>query len=146
MGAFVELQPGPGGKGGGGGVNGTPRLRLSAVRNFGPDRSVGRIEIGKILASYEKGDLEAARRAGVPLANTGGANSVAGRWRGNALPWVFELYGKALGIVGLETIGKKSVRLALAFCVEAIYYIERPDENIEDRLSVRFQLLRNYFA
>jgi phosphoglycerate dehydrogenase-like enzyme len=76
----------------------------------------------------------------VPIANNGGANSVAvsehalllmlavsrrlitqhanvagGRWRGNRAPVVRELRGRTLGIVGLGTIGKKTARLAAAF-------------------------------
>ena len=87
-----------------------------------------------LSAGYDKCDIESARRAGVPICNNGGANSVAvaehalllmlavsrrlvwqhknvssGRWRGN--DWqekhVFELEGKTLGIIGLGTIGKK---------------------------------------
>src|SRR5579864_3558073 len=86
-----------------------------------------------LSAGYDRIDIEAARRAGVPVCNNGGANSTAvsehaillmlavsrslvwqhenvsgGRWRGNNASAVklFEVYGKTLGIVGLGTIGK----------------------------------------
>jgi lactate dehydrogenase-like 2-hydroxyacid dehydrogenase len=86
-----------------------------------------------LSAGYDRCDIEAARRAGVPICNNGGANSTAvaehaillmlavsrrlvwqhsnvsgGRWRGNNVDDVklYELKGKTLGIVGLGTIGK----------------------------------------
>jgi 4-hydroxy-3-methylbut-2-enyl diphosphate reductase len=93
-----------------------------------------------LSAGYDRADLGAARRAGVPLCNNGGANSVAvsehalllmlavsrqlikqhanvvaGRWRGNATPRLHEVRGKTLGIIGMGTIGKKVARLAQAF-------------------------------
>ncbi len=121
-----------------------------------------------LSAGYEKADMDAARRAGVPVANNGGANSVAvsehvlmlmlavsrqlilqhanviaGRWRGNSVPRVYELRGKTLGIVGLGTIGKKTARLAQAFGMNVIYYdIARISEDAEDLLDVRFRLFR----
>ena len=121
-----------------------------------------------LSAGYEKADMDAARQAGVPVANNGGANSVAvsehvlmlmlavsrqlilqhanviaGRWRGNSMPRVYELRGKTLGIVGLGTIGKKTARLAQAFGMDVIYYdIERLGEDAEDLLDVRFRLFR----
>lgn len=121
-----------------------------------------------LSAGYEKADMDAARRAEVPVANNGGANSVAvsehvlmlmlavsrqlilqhanviaGRWRGNSVPRVYELRGKTLGIVGLGTIGKKTARLAQAFGMDVIYYdIARLGEDAEDLLDVRFRLFR----
>ncbi len=121
-----------------------------------------------LSAGYDKADLQAARTAKVPLANNGGANSVAvsehaillalavsrqlvrqhtsvsaGRWRGNETPRVHELRGRTLGVVGLGTIGKKTARLAQAFGMEVIYYdIARLREDEEDALNVRFRLLR----
>jgi phosphoglycerate dehydrogenase-like enzyme len=121
-----------------------------------------------LSAGYDKADIEAARRAGVPVANNGGANSVAvsehalllmlavsrqlaslhasvtsGQWRGETTPRVHELRGKTLGIVGLGTIGKKTARLAAAFGMEVTYYhVARLTEAEEDALGVRFRLLR----
>ena len=120
-----------------------------------------------LSAGYDRADIAAARRAGVPIANNGGANSVAvaehavmlmlavcrrlplqhasvggGRWRGNELPRVHELRGRTLGIVGLGTIGKKTARLAGAFGMTVHYYdIARLTEDAEDALGVRFRLL-----
>ncbi|MFP6747494.1 MAG: 2-hydroxyacid dehydrogenase [Alphaproteobacteria bacterium] len=121
-----------------------------------------------LSAGYDRADLVAARQAGVPIANNGGANAVAvsehaimlmlaasrqlvaqhanvaaGRWRGNDVPKLYELRNKTLGIVGLGTIGKKTARLALAFGMNVIYYdIARLSEAEEDALGVRFRLLR----
>jgi len=120
-----------------------------------------------LSAGYDRADLEAARKAKVPLCNNGGANSVAvsehalllmlavsrrlitqhrnvtaGRWQGNAPPTLHELRDKVLGIVGLGTIGKKVARLALAFGMAVHYYdIKRLSEAEEDALGVRFRLL-----
>ena len=87
-----------------------------------------------LSAGYDRIDIEAARRAGVPVCNNGGANSTAvsehaimlmlavsrslvwqhanvsgGRWRGNNASEIklYEMYGKTLGIVGLGTIGQE---------------------------------------
>jgi glyoxylate reductase/D-3-phosphoglycerate dehydrogenase len=121
-----------------------------------------------LSAGYDKADLSAARKAGVPLSNNGGANSVAvsehamllalavsrqlivqhtsvanGRWRGNSTPRVHEVRNRTMGIVGLGTIGKKTARLAKAFGMAVNYYdIARLREDEEDALGVRFRLLR----
>jgi len=120
-----------------------------------------------LSAGYDRADLEAARKARVPLCNNGGANAVAvsehalmlmlavsrrlitqhrnvaaGRWQGNAPPTVHEVRDKVLGIVGLGTIGRKVARLALAFGMAVHYYdIRRLSEAEEDALGVRFRLL-----
>ena len=120
-----------------------------------------------LSAGYDRADIAAARRAGVPIANNGGANAVAvaehavmlmlavcrclplqhanvgsGRWRGNEPPRVHELRGRTLGIVGLGTIGKKTARLAGAFGMTVHYYdVARLSEDAEDALGVRFRLL-----
>lgn len=122
-----------------------------------------------ISAGYDHVDVEAARKAGVPVANNGGANAiavaehtimlmlavlkrlvrfhndvVAGRWRvGNlAETRVYELAGKRLGIVGLGNIGKKVARRAAAFDMDVQYHdIVRLTEDQEDALGVRFVLL-----
>jgi phosphoglycerate dehydrogenase-like enzyme len=122
-----------------------------------------------LSAGYDNVDLEAARRAGVPVSNNGGANAISvaehalmlmltvsrkvvwqhasvsgGRWRGNGpAPRMYELFDKTLGIVGLGTIGKKVARLAQAFGMRVQYYdIARLPEDAEDLLQVRFRLLR----
>src|SRR6267378_2779019 len=93
-------------------------------------------------AGYDRVDIEAARKAGVPVANNGGANSVAvaehtvmlilavlkrvvrfhndvvaGKWRVGGFDdqRVYELSRRTLGIVGLGNIGKKVARRAAAF-------------------------------
>lgn len=133
-------------------------------------RAAPRLRLFQLLsAGYDTVDIEAARAAGVPVCNNGGANStavaehavmlmlaacrrlvwqhasvVAGRWRGNDLAGtrLYELRDKTLGIVGLGAIGKKVARLANAFGMRVQYYdIRRLSEAEEDALSVRFRLL-----
>ena len=121
-----------------------------------------------VSAGYDRIDIEAARRAGVPVANNGGANSVAvaehtlmlmlalcrrlvwqhtgvaaGRWRGNGpVPRLYELEGMTLGIIGLGTIGKKVARMARAFAMSVQYFdTERLPEDAADALGVRFRLM-----
>ncbi len=121
-----------------------------------------------ISAGYDRLDVAAAKRAGVPVANNGGSNAVAvaehtlmlmlavyrklswhhanvvaGKWRVGdfASHRLYELEGKTLGIVGLGTIGKKVARRAAAFGMRILYYdIVRLAEDAEDALGVRFVL------
>lgn len=122
-----------------------------------------------LSAGYDNVDLEAARRAKVPVCNNGGANAIsvaehaimlmlavsrrviwqhgnvsAGRWRGNGpAPRMYEVHDKTLGIVGLGNIGKKVSRMAKGLGMRIQYYdIERLTEDQEDALGVRFRLLR----
>jgi len=133
-------------------------------------RTAPKLKLIQLLsAGYDRVDIEAARRAGVPVCNNGGANAVAvsehamllmlavcrrltwlhgnvvaGRWRGNDVANVrlYELHGRTLGIVGLGTIGKKTARLAKAFGMIVQYYdIARLTEDQADALGVRFRLL-----
>ncbi len=140
--------------------------------DMGPEfhQTASRLKLIQLLsAGYDNVDLEAARKAGVPVCNNGGANAIsvsehaimlmltvmrkvawqhdnvsAGRWRGNGpAPRMYELFGKTLGIVGLGTIGKKVAQLAKAFGMNVQYYdIARLPEDREDHLGVRFRLLR----
>jgi phosphoglycerate dehydrogenase-like enzyme len=122
-----------------------------------------------ISAGYDRIDLEAARKAGVLVANNGGANSVAvseaavmlilatlkrlvwqhinvvnGKWRiGDfAQNRLYELSGKTVGIVGLGTIGKKVARRLRGFDVQILYHdLIRLPEDQDDALGVRYALL-----
>lgn len=133
-------------------------------------KSAPNLKLVQLLsAGYDRCDIEAARRAGVPICNNGGANSTAvaehalmlmlavsrrlvwqhtnvaaGRWRGNNVEDVklYELKDHTLGIVGLGTIGKKTAKLAKAFGMNVQYYdIKRLTEEQADTLGVKFSLL-----
>ena len=127
-----------------------------------------------ISAGYNTVDLEAARRARVPVSNNGGANSVAvaehammlilatlkklhwqhnnvtaGKWRVGdfAETRFYELEGKTVGIVGLGNIGKKVARRLRGFECKIVYYdIIRLPEHEEDALGVRYVLLDELLA
>jgi phosphoglycerate dehydrogenase-like enzyme len=145
---------------------------LGLARRMGGEffRSAPRLKLVQLLsAGYDHVDVEAARKAGVPVSNNGGANAiavaehalmlmlavskrlvqfhndvVAGKWRVGSLAdlRVYELAGKTLGIVGLGNIGKKVARRAQAFDMKVQYYdIARPTEDQEDALGLRFVLL-----
>src|SRR5439155_859878 len=144
---------------------------LGLARQMGGEffRAAPKLRLVQLLsAGYDRVDAEAARKAGVPVANNGGANAVAvaehtlmlmlavlkrlvrlhndvvaGRWRasdpGDAR--VYELAGKTIGIVGLGNIGKKVARRAAAFGMDVRYHdIKRLTEDEEDALGVRFAL------
>jgi len=133
-------------------------------------RSAPNMKLVQLLsAGYDRVDIEAARKAKVPVSNNGGANAiavaehtimlilavlkrvvrfhndvVAGKWRVGCFDdqRVYELSRKTLGIVGLGNIGKKVARRAGAFDMVVQYYdIARLTEAEEDALGVRFVLL-----
>jgi phosphoglycerate dehydrogenase-like enzyme len=137
-------------------------------------RAAPKLKLFQLLsAGYDDVDLEAARRAGVPVCNNGGANAISvaehaimlmlavsrrviwqhasvsgGRWRGNGpAPRMYEIFDKTLGVIGLGTIGKKVARLARAFGMRVQYYdIARLTEDAEDTLGVRFRLKNELIA
>jgi phosphoglycerate dehydrogenase-like enzyme len=102
-----------------------------------------------VTAGYDTLDLEAARKAGVPVANCGGSNAVsvaehtitlmlavlkrlvwqhnnvvAGKWRVGdfAQTRCYEVEGKVLGLVGL---GNRKTRSASASCCSASSWLRR---------------------
>src|SRR3989454_7892567 len=125
---------------------------LGLARQMGGEffRAAPKLRLVQLLsAGYDRVDMEAARKAGVPVANNGGANAIAvaehtlmlmlavlkklvrfhndivpGKWRvGNpANTRVHELAGKTLGVVGLGNIGKKGTRPAAAVAMRVPYY------------------------
>ena len=151
---------------------GTAEFYLGLARQMGGEffRSAPKLRLVQLIsAGYDHVDIEAARKAKVPVANNGGANAiavaehtimlmlavqkrlvrfhndvVAGKWRaGNPNESrIYELAGKTLGIVGLGNIGKKVARRAAAFDMAVQYYdIARLTEDQEDALGARFVLL-----
>lgn len=133
-------------------------------------RAAPKLRLAQLFsAGYDHVDLDAARRAGVLVANNGGANSRAvaehtillmlavyrklipqhamtsgGRWRGNQpIPTYYEMHGKTLGIIGFGTIGKRVARIAAGGFDMRIQYndIVRLSEDAEDAMNVRFRLL-----
>ncbi|MSP02511.1 MAG: lactate dehydrogenase [Acetobacteraceae bacterium] len=133
-------------------------------------RTAPRLRLVQLIsAGYDHVDLDAARRAGVPVSNNGGANSRAvaehtillmlavyrrlvpqhemtagGRWRGNQpMPTFYEMHDKTLGIIGLGTIGKRVARIAAGgFDMRIQYYdIARMTEDAEDAMKMRYRLL-----
>ena len=144
---------------------------LGLSRGIGGEffRSAPKLKLVQLLsAGYDRVDIEAARKAKVPVANNGGANAiavsehtvllmlavlkrlvrfhndlVAGKWRvgGPVDSAVYELSGKTVGIVGLGNIGKKVARRVQAFDARVQYYdVARLTEAEEDALGVRFAL------
>ncbi|MGH7323057.1 MAG: 2-hydroxyacid dehydrogenase [Candidatus Rokuibacteriota bacterium] len=132
-------------------------------------RAAPRLRLVQLIsAGYDRIDIGAAGKAGVPVANNGGSNAVpvaehtlllilavlkraiwchgnvvAGRWRVGGFDdhRLYELSGKTVGIVGLGSIGKKVARRVRAFDAPVIYYdIVRLTEDQEDALGVRFAL------
>src|SRR6185503_682855 len=127
-----------------------------------------------VTAGYDALDLEAARKAGVPVANCGGSNAVsvaehtmtlmlavlkrlvwqhnnvvAGKWRVGdfAQTRCYEVEGKVLGLVGLGHIGKKVARKANGLDMRVLYYdVRRLTEAEEDALGVRFVLFSELLA
>jgi phosphoglycerate dehydrogenase-like enzyme len=126
-----------------------------------------RLKLVQVLsAGYDRVNIEGARKARVPIASNGGANSVAvaehtimlilavyrklvafhqnvasGRWH-EGIPRtedVFELEGKTVGLVGLGHIGQQVARRLAPFDTQMIYYdaFRRSPEE-EARLGVQY--------
>ena len=133
-------------------------------------RTASHLRLVQLLsAGYDHVDLEAARRARVPVCNNGGANSRAvaehtillilavyrrlvlqhdltssGRWLGNQpMPTFHEMHGRTLGIIGLGTIGKRVARIASrGFDMQVQYNdLVRLSEDDEDATQYRYRLL-----
>jgi phosphoglycerate dehydrogenase-like enzyme len=152
---------------------GEAEFYLGLARRMGGEffRSAPKLRLVQLLsAGYDHVDVEAARKAGVPVSNNGGANAiavaehtlmlilavlkrlvrfhndvVAGRWRvaDPADGRVGELAGRMVGLVGLGNIGKKVARRLVACDARVQYYdVRRLTEDAEDALGVRFALLK----
>ena len=150
---------------------------LGSTRQMGGEffRSAPKLRLVQLTsAGYDRVDVEAARKAGVPVSNNGGANAIAvaehtlmlmlavlkrvvrfhndviaGNWRAADSPEtrVYELAGRTLGIVGLGNIGKKVARRAAAFDMRVQYYdVARLTLDQEDAIGVRFALFTELLA
>jgi phosphoglycerate dehydrogenase-like enzyme len=127
--------------------------------------------IQSITAGYDKIDVEAAARAGIPVATTSGANAVSvaehifatilalshhivyahnavkeGKWPQLELfkGKCFELSGKTIGLVGFGQIGQAAAGIARAFGMEVLYYRRHrlsPEE--ESRLEAGYAPLES---
>ena len=144
---------------------------MGFARSIGNEffRSAPKMKLVQLIsAGYDRVDLEAAWKAKVPVANNGGANSVAvaehtillilavtkklvwqhnnvvaGKWRVGdfAETRLYEVSGKKLGIIGLGNIGKKVARRARGLEMDVRYFdVLRLSEDQEDALGVKFAL------
>jgi len=117
---------------------------------------------------YQHIDVDVCREAGIPVANTAGANDISvaehtimlalslikkliyansktqkGEWPQLEVGGS-ELYGKQYGILGMGRIGREVAKRLVPFGVNTKYYdIVRLDKNEEDRLSVSFMALED---
>ena len=105
--------------------------------------------VQSLTAGYDRIDLDTAKSLSIPVANNGGANSIAvsehtvllilavyrrlgnyltsvrsGDWprTGNILPDTYELEGKTVGIIGFGAIGRQVARRLSGFGVQIVYY------------------------
>ena len=141
-------------------LDAAPKLRLIQVPSTGFDRV----------------DVEATARRGIPAAHVPGGNALsvaehvfmvmmalqrrllpshagikAGRYQAEKNRMmdegIFELWGKTLGIVGFGRIGREVARRAIGFDLNAIYYdIVRPEPEEEQRYQVAFVPLDELLA
>jgi phosphoglycerate dehydrogenase-like enzyme len=143
---------------------------LVGFLRFLPDEAyldAPRLKLVQVLsAGYDAVNIAGARKAGIPICQNGGANSVAvsehavllilavyrklaafhqnvaaGRWHAGIprIVDVLELEGKTVGIVGLGNIGEKTARRLRAFDCDLVYYdIARRGAAEEAALGVRF--------
>ncbi len=118
---------------------------------------------------YDHIDVEACAKAGIPVANAGGANAVSvaeytimtalallkrlvyahertreGEWPQWTLMEMgtFDLLDKTWGIIGLGRIGREVAKRARAFGARVIYYDKvRPPASVEEELGVEYRSL-----
>jgi len=129
-------------------------------------RSMENLRFVQLLtAGYDYFNIELAGERGVPVANNGGANSIAvaehtvmmilalykkleryqkglrgGSWHREAKHplGMYELTGKTVGIIGLGNIGKALVNLLRGFRVKVCYYDVIRNKEVEGELGIEF--------
>ena len=121
-----------------------------------------------LSARYDFFDIKMAGKMGIPVANNGGANSIAvaehtillilslykklwkyqtklkeGVWyrEKNHAKNMYELCGKKVGIIGFGNIGRSLARCLQGFQVEIIYYDVVRNKEAEKKLGARFMEL-----
>lgn len=116
-------------------------------------------------SGYDKFNIDAARKYGIPVANNGGANAISvaehtimlmlavykwlpdshsrtveGRWAGNSHGMdMFLLHEKTLGLIGFGNIGQQVARRARGFGIRVIYYdpVKAPPD-VEESIGVEY--------
>lgn len=150
------------------------KLRWAHLAFFAPGRHLDddlfvdaeHIRLMQIWSSgYDKFNVAAAARHGIPVANNGGANRIAvaehtillmlavykklpeahartveGRWGGNSHGMdMFLLYRKTLGLIGLGAIGRAVAERAKGFGMRIVYHdIKRAPPEVEAQLGVEY--------
>ncbi|HKD82422.1 MAG TPA: hydroxyacid dehydrogenase [Candidatus Angelobacter sp.] len=146
-------------------------IRSAVAVNAGMLRHAAKLQvIGRAGVGVDNIDLEAARKAGVTVINTPGANAVAvaehtlglmlalsrhipradsttraGRWEKKSLEGT-ELRGKVLGIVGLGKIGLEVAKRAGAFEMNVIAHDPFVPASVASQRGIKLLPLDEVFA
>lgn len=142
---------------------------LFAPGRFLPDEILSHAKNVKLMqlwsSGYDKFNVAACSKLGIPVANNGGANAcsvaehtvllmlalykrfpdshrrtVTGNWAGNSHGLdMFLLNGKKIGIIGFGNIGRQVAKKLAGFDADVIYYdLKKADEKTERSHSARY--------